>query len=129
MGGATLPLVEPYELLLQQVEHMQTLAAAGYWVALIQEASAYVINVEALKRAEAYLPQDEVSKSRRRELLERILAIDVEIRSKLSTRRDELSELLEQSSQPRNTGRTINTGKNSSSVAAMYQAFERFGKS
>lgn len=124
----TSPLTDAYDLLLQQVQRMQQLAAAGDWAELIQEASGYVINIEALKRHEVNIIENEHERQRRRDLIARIIKIDHEIRDALMARRDELGRLLEQ--EKHQAGVKNNTAaKRYLDVASVYQASERLGKS
>lgn len=83
-----------YEQLLQHSARMLAWAREGDWAQLVQEESAYVVAVEQLKRLEAGCEFDREGLSRKGDLLEAILAQDAEIRRRLETRRDELSELL-----------------------------------
>lgn len=122
-----LPLVEPYELILQQLERMQSLASSGDWMALVQEASLYVMNIEAMKRDPVPLPESEGAQSYRRELLERIVVLDADIRAKLVARRDELGKLLGQADPLR--AAASSSAKQRSSNAAMYKkASAQLGK-
>lgn len=83
-----------YELLLQHSARMLAWAREGDWAHLVQEESTYVMAVEDLKRREKDCEFDRDSLVRKADLLERILEQDAEIRQRLETRRDELSELL-----------------------------------
>lgn len=118
-------LIESYELLLQQSKGMLELARRGDWAALLQEKSCGLIDAERLQQLEAQVSLGQQEQLRKVELLEQILALDVEIRAHLLARRDELGRLLLNSRRQRELNRTYRPAVGASIV---YQAAERFDK-
>ncbi|WP_447554884.1 flagellar protein FliT [Vreelandella sp. EE22] len=87
-------LLETYRELLARAAQMQVLASTEQWAELIEQRTHYVILVDKLRELDESVELDEAGKSRKAELLERILEHDVEIRRRLVTRRDELGKLI-----------------------------------
>lgn len=92
-------LLDAYEALLIRSSQMLDAAREADWDALIDQETGYVVDVERLRRLEAELPLDTSQASRKAELLERILAQDLEIRERLIERRDQLGSLIGSSRQ------------------------------
>ncbi|GHE21311.1 flagellar protein FliT [Halomonas urumqiensis] len=92
-------LLEAYEALLARSSRMLDAARAADWEALIGQETGYVVDVERLRRREAELPLDAAEASRKADLLERILAQDLEIRERLLERREALATLIGSSRQ------------------------------
>lgn len=98
-------VIESYELLLQQSIRMLEFARRGDWSSLLMEKTRGLIDVERLSQADAQEGLDRDERQRRMELLERILELDAEIRSRLMARRDELGGLIEVSRRQRDLAR------------------------
>lgn len=107
---AAMDLIAEYERLLSRSTQMLGLAREGDWARLVEEESAYVVAVESLKQCEASGMLDEPSKARKAELLEQILAQDVETRRRLEARREELSELIGSNRRQFNANRAYRAG-------------------
>lgn len=117
-------LIESYELLLQQSLRMLELARSGDWSGLLLEKSRCLIDVEKLRQCDAETPELGPQGQRRKlELLEQILELDAEIRSRLIARRDELGELIGLS----RTHAAV-PARQQARGAAVYEAAARFGK-
>ncbi len=116
-------LLESYELLLQQSLRMVELARSGDWSGLLLEKSRCLIDVEKLRQCDAQPGLDTQGQRRKLELLEQILELDAEIRSRLVARRDELGELIGLS-----RTRAPVPARQQAAGAAVYEAAARFGK-
>lgn len=99
-----------YERLLQRSARMLGWAREGEWANLVQEESIYVVAVEDLKRLEVDCEMDRANLQRKADLLERILEQDAEIRQRLESRRDELSELIGNTRRRRDLSRAYRAG-------------------
>lgn len=99
-----------YERLLHRSARMLSWAREGEWANLVQEESVYVVAVEDLKRLEVGCEMDRDNLQRKADLLERILEQDAEIRQRLESRRDELSELIGNTRRRRDLSRAYRAG-------------------
>jgi flagellar protein FliT len=98
-------LIESYELLLQQSNRMMKIARCGDKYRMMMKKSRGLIDVERLSQADAQSGLDRHEQLRRMELLEQILELDAEIRSRLMARRDELGTLIDVSRRQRDLAR------------------------
>ncbi|SDG08430.1 flagellar protein FliT [Onishia taeanensis] len=99
--GTNEDIISGYEALLERSTRMLAFACEEDWSRLLEEEAEYVIDVERLSRIEAEHTLDASFAQRKALLLERILEGDLEIRRRLSKRRDELGELLHASQRKR----------------------------
>lgn len=104
-------LVEHYEALLSRTRHMLSAARDADWTALIDQESTYLVQVEQLATLEAGRPLDAEHRARKATLLEEILENDLEIRTRLIERRDELGELIGAAQRQRKLHRAYDAGK------------------
>ncbi|QFU00104.1 Flagellar protein FliT [Halomonas sp. THAF5a] len=104
-------LVEYYEALLSRTRHMLSAARDADWPALIDQESTYLVLVEQLAALEAGHPLDAEHRARKATLLEEILENDLEIRTRLIERRDELSELIGAAQRQRKLHRAYDVGE------------------
>ena len=109
-GVTAAEVLASYELLRQHSARMLTWAREGDWAHLVQEESTYVMAVEDIKRREQGCEFDRDGLVRKADLLECILEQDAEIRQRLETRRDELSELLGNTRRRRDLNRAYRAG-------------------
>ncbi|MCP1314800.1 MULTISPECIES: flagellar protein FliT [unclassified Halomonas] len=87
-------LLDTYHELLERSAQMQILASTEQWAELIEQRTHYVMLVDKLRELDESVALDETGRTRKAELLERILEHDVDIRRRLVTRRDELGKLI-----------------------------------
>ena len=87
-------LVEHYEALRSRTRQMLASARDADWPTLIDQQEDYLIQVERLATLEAERQLDAANRAHKATLLEEILENDLEIRTRLIERRDELGELI-----------------------------------
>ncbi|QJQ96557.1 MULTISPECIES: flagellar protein FliT [Halomonadaceae] len=87
-------LLRGYESLNERSVRILELARQEDWVAVVQEESLYLIDVERLNRMESGLVLDDDGRERKAALLEHILERDCEVRKRLIARREELGKLM-----------------------------------
>lgn len=115
-------VLDGYVRLRQQVAVMLELARAGEWDALIERQSGYLQLADRLRQLDKEAVLDDEGKQRKAELLEAILADDLEIREQLMARRSELGHLMDTSRRQRDLHRSY--GKQAASVI---EASDKFG--
>ncbi|MDT8893199.1 flagellar protein FliT [Halomonas sp. I1] len=103
-------VLDAYTRLLTRSESMLESALAADWEALVDQETEYVQQVERLSTLDAGVSLDGEEQRHKAELLERILANDLEIRRHLIQRRDELGELIGVSRRQRDLQRTYGAG-------------------
>lgn len=113
---AVTDVLAAYERLQQRSTRMLAWAREEDWDHLLQEEAAYVVAVDNLKRLEADCELDHAALQQKANLLERILEQDAEVRQRLETRRDQLSELIGDTRRRHNVARAYQSGD---SVPAM----------
>lgn len=87
-------VIDSYQHLLQQSQRMLEFARQGDWSSLVLEKSRYLVELENVTQCERRLGVEGGDRARRACLLEQILELEVEIRSCLLARRDELGRLI-----------------------------------
>ncbi|MFV8781622.1 flagellar protein FliT [Microbulbifer sp. SA54] len=87
-------LLAAYANLLARSTRMLAWVREHDWFNLVEEQTCYAIEVESIAAAEANLDLDENERLRKAELLEQILAQDLEIRRRLRERQDQLQQLI-----------------------------------
>lgn len=108
--GGQQALIEQYEALHARTRRMLALAREADWPALIAQQEEYLVEVDRLTRLEAGHPLDAEHLARKATLLEAILAHDLEIRTRLIERRDELGELIGTAQRQRQLHRAYDIG-------------------
>lgn len=99
-------LLAAYANLLARSSRMLACVREQDWFALVEEQSCYVIEVEAIAKAEAGIELSEAQKEYKADLLEKILEQDLEIRQRLLKRRSELQKQIEVAQRRRNLARS-----------------------
>lgn len=87
-------LIDGYVHLLTRSRHMLQAARDADWPTLIGQESQYAMQIEKLAKHDTGVDLDAAHRTRKAELLEKILENDLEIRERLIERRDELSKLM-----------------------------------
>ena len=99
-------LLAAYSNLLARSTRMLACVRERDWFTLVEEQTCYVIEVDALSKAENAIPLGDEERRRKATLLEQLLEQDIEIRRGLLERRDELEKLMGVSQRKRNLARS-----------------------
>ncbi len=104
-------LVAHYEALRSRTRQMLASARDADWPALIDQQASYLAQVDELATLEAERRLDAAHRARKATLLEEILENDLEIRTRLIERRDELGELIGTAQRQRKLHRAYDVGE------------------